>query len=132
MQISSSTPFLASNIYHFDIENKKVLDHADELGEKYTIKTLESGLKVGIIGVIVFIAPYFAILVYGIFICLRHFKQLCNFENICVLFGIALTLATGFYCGNTIDNPFANILLSFICAYSVIFIRPDISKSEIK
>lgn len=52
MQISSSTPFLASNIYHFDIENKKVLDHADELGEKYTIKTLESGLKVGIIGVI--------------------------------------------------------------------------------
>ena len=94
--------------------------------------TLYQYYSLGIIGVIVFIAPYFAILVYGIFICLRHFKQLCNFENICVLFGIALTLATGFYCGNTIDNPFANILLSFICAYSVIFIRPDRSKSEIK
>ncbi len=45
------TPFLAANIYNYDIETKKVGDYAN-LGEPYTISTLENGLKVGIIGVI--------------------------------------------------------------------------------
>lgn len=46
------TPFLASNIYHFDMANQIVSDHADELGQEYVIKKLENGLKVGIIGII--------------------------------------------------------------------------------
>lgn len=46
------TPFLASNIYHFDRENLIVKDHADELGQEYVVKNLENGLKVGIIGII--------------------------------------------------------------------------------
>ena len=45
------TPFLAANIYNYDINKKEVLDFAN-LGNKYTIKTMENGLKVGIIGVI--------------------------------------------------------------------------------
>lgn len=45
------TPFLAANIYQYDIDSKEIGDYA-QLGEKYTIKTLENGLKVGIIGVI--------------------------------------------------------------------------------
>ena len=45
------TPFLASNIYKYDINDHRVGDYAD-LGEKYVVKTLENGLKVGIIGVI--------------------------------------------------------------------------------
>ena len=45
------TPFLAANIYNYDISKKQVLDYAD-FGDKYTIRTLENGLRVGIIGVI--------------------------------------------------------------------------------
>lgn len=44
-----STPFLAANVYKYDIDTKTVGDYAD-LGEKYTISTLANGLKVGIIG----------------------------------------------------------------------------------
>ncbi len=45
------TPFLAANIYNYDIDNKIALDYAN-LGNEYTIKTMDNGLKVGIIGVI--------------------------------------------------------------------------------
>ncbi len=45
------TPFLAANIYNYDIDTKSTGDYAD-LGDKYVIRTLENGLKVGIIGVI--------------------------------------------------------------------------------
>lgn len=46
------TPFLAANIYNYDINNHQVLSHADELGQEYVVRTLENGLRVGIIGVI--------------------------------------------------------------------------------
>ncbi len=45
------TPFLAANIYKYDIMTGETKEYAN-LGEKYTIKTLENGLRVGIIGVI--------------------------------------------------------------------------------
>ena len=45
------TPFLAANIYDYDISTNTVGDYSD-LGGKYNIVTLENGLKVGIIGVI--------------------------------------------------------------------------------
>ncbi|MCH5171547.1 MAG: bifunctional metallophosphatase/5'-nucleotidase [Erysipelotrichales bacterium] len=45
------TPFLASNIYEFDIGTKTVGEYAD-LGDKYVIRDLDNGLRVGIIGVI--------------------------------------------------------------------------------
>lgn len=45
------TPFLAANIYNYDIATSTVKDYAN-LGEKYVIKTLENGTKVGIIGCI--------------------------------------------------------------------------------
>ncbi len=45
------TPFLAANIFNFDIDTKTVKDYAN-LGDKYVIRTLENGLKVGIIGII--------------------------------------------------------------------------------
>ncbi len=45
------TPFLAANIYNYDIDSKTIKDYAN-LGDKYVIRELENGLKVGIIGVI--------------------------------------------------------------------------------
>ena len=46
------TPFLAGNIYNYNINSATVYDHASDLGDKYVIRELENGLKVGIIGVI--------------------------------------------------------------------------------
>lgn len=50
---SYRTPFLAANIYDFDISTKTVgTTQQSQLGQEYTISTLENGLKVGIIGTI--------------------------------------------------------------------------------
>lgn len=46
------TSFLGANIYKYNIDTKEVGEFADELCQKYVIKELENGLKVGIIGVI--------------------------------------------------------------------------------
>lgn len=46
------TSFLGANIYKYNIDTKEVGESADELCQKYVIKELENGLKVGIIGVI--------------------------------------------------------------------------------
>ena len=48
----SAVPFLGANIYHWDAETKRWGTFADELAQKYVIKTLDNGLKIGIIGVI--------------------------------------------------------------------------------
>lgn len=45
------TPLLGANIYNYDINTGKVGEYAN-LGEKYVIKTLANGIKVGIIGLI--------------------------------------------------------------------------------
>ena len=44
-------PFLAANVYRYDINTRIVGEYAN-VGDKYTIRTLKNGLKVGIIGVI--------------------------------------------------------------------------------
>lgn len=47
---SYQTPFLGANIYHYSLEEDKVLNFASELSDKYVIRTLDNGLKVGIVG----------------------------------------------------------------------------------
>lgn len=49
---NSNVPFLGANIYHWNASAKTWGTYADELAQKYVIKTLDNGLKVGIIGVI--------------------------------------------------------------------------------
>lgn len=46
------TPYLGANIYYYDIEKGKTLQHADDLVDSYVIRDLENGLRIGIIGVI--------------------------------------------------------------------------------
>ncbi len=49
---STETPFLGANIYHWDQDKKEFGDFASELVDPYTIKDLDNGLRVGIIGII--------------------------------------------------------------------------------
>ena len=49
---NSNVPFLGANIYHWNALSKTWGTFASELAQKYVVKTLDNGLKVGIIGVI--------------------------------------------------------------------------------
>lgn len=48
----SNVPFLGANIYHWNASDKTWGTFADELAREYVVKTLDNGLKIGIIGVI--------------------------------------------------------------------------------
>ena len=49
---NSRVPFLGANIYHWNADTKKFGTFASELAQEYVVKTLDNGLKIGIIGVI--------------------------------------------------------------------------------
>lgn len=49
---NSSVPFLGANIYHWNASNRQWGTFASELAQEYTVKVLDNGVKVGIIGVI--------------------------------------------------------------------------------
>lgn len=49
---SSGVPFLGANIYNWNANTHAWGDFASDLAQKYVIKTLDNGLKIGIIGVI--------------------------------------------------------------------------------
>ena len=49
---NSTVPFLGANIYKWNANTKTWGEFADDLAEKYVIKELDNGIKVGIIGVI--------------------------------------------------------------------------------
>ena len=44
--------FLGANIYEWDAQTKTWGDFADDIAQEYIVKTLDNGLKVGVIGVI--------------------------------------------------------------------------------
>lgn len=52
LKAASQTPFLAANLYHWNAATKTWGTFASEYADKYVVKTLSNGLKVGIIGII--------------------------------------------------------------------------------
>lgn len=71
--------------------------------------------SIGIVGILVFIAPYFAILVYGIYKIFKDFKNNFTFLNISLLFSIALTFIAGIFSGNVFDEWICTLFLGFMC-----------------
>lgn len=49
---TASMPFLGANVYHYNFDTHTFGTFATEYFQKYTVKTLDNGIKVGIIGVI--------------------------------------------------------------------------------
>lgn len=49
---NSETPFLGANIYKWNAAKKTWGDFADDVAQKYVVRQLDNGLRVGIIGVI--------------------------------------------------------------------------------
>lgn len=71
--------------------------------------------SLGLIGVMLFLLPYVIISLYGIYQCLRFYKEKFNILNISIIFSILLVLIASYFSGNSLDALFVTILLSFIC-----------------
>lgn len=69
----------------------------------------------GIFGLLLFIAPYYFVLIYSIFKILKDYKNKMNLENVTYTFVVALLLAVALISGNQFDFFIVNIFLSFIC-----------------
>lgn len=71
--------------------------------------------SIGILGVLLFLMPFTAILLLGGYMCLSHYKDKFTFANISLLSAIALPQIAAFYSGNTIDALFTSLILGFVC-----------------
>ena len=69
--------------------------------------------SIGIIGILLFIMPYFVIAVYSIIKILKS-KEKFVYLNIVYLFSIALAFIAGILSGNIFDEWIATLFLAFI------------------
>lgn len=86
--------------------NDEIVLERDGLYHFYTL---------GLLGLILFVAPYCFVLIYAIVKILTNFKNKMNLENVTYTFVIALLLAIAIISGNQFDFFIVNIFLSFIC-----------------
>ncbi|MGN1322546.1 MAG: O-antigen ligase family protein [Bacilli bacterium] len=71
--------------------------------------------SIGIVGILVFIAPYFVILMYGVYSVFKDYKNKFTFLNISLLFSIVLTFVAGIFSGNVFDEWICTLFLGFMC-----------------
>lgn len=77
----------------------------------------------GIFGILIFIAPYFIILIYSIIKVLLNIKEKLNFENVTYIFILGVMLTISIIGGNILDFFLVNIFLSFICGQLLYNVR---------
>lgn len=68
----------------------------------------------GICGLVLFIGPYFIILVLGGFNVLKNFRTQFNIKNITYLLSLALILGVGYFSGHVLNELFVLIFISFV------------------
>ena len=71
--------------------------------------------SIGVIGIILFILPYFIILVYSIYNVLKNYKEKFTFMNATLIFSIMLVFVAGMFSGNVFDEWICTLYLGFIC-----------------
>jgi len=79
----------------------------------------------GVIGLIVFFAPYFlTLLICGIYVLIKY-KTKLTIQNVTLIFGIACGLFGAYYCGNVMDGLTFTIILGFLCGQLInqVFIK---------
>lgn len=100
--------------------NDEIVLERDGLYHFYTL---------GLLGLILFVAPYCFVLIYAIVKILTNFKNKMNLENVTYTFVIALLLAIAIISGNQFDFFIVNIFLSFICGQLLYNVK-NIEKNE--
>lgn len=82
----------------------------------------------GIIGVIIFIVPYFVLLLASTVNALRRFKRVVNFSNLMLLLSIGVGLGAAYYSGHVLEEFFTNLYLGFITI--TLFLNTTLNKKE--
>lgn len=77
----------------------------------------------GMIGLLLFILPYYIILIYSIFKVLIDYKNKVNLENVTYIFVVGMLLVLAIIGGNLFDFFIVNIFLSFICGQLLYNVR---------
>ena len=86
--------------------------------------------SIGIIGIILFIFPYFAILCYSLYKIFTNYKSQFNFLNISLLGSITLVFFAGIMSGNVFDEWICTLFLGLICGFLLININMNKSNNE--
>lgn len=86
--------------------------------------------SIGIIGIILFIFPYFAILCYSLYKIFTNYKIQFNFLNISLLGSITLVFFAGIMSGNVFDEWICTLFLGLICGFLLININMNKSNNE--
>lgn len=93
-------------------------------GHSYT-KTFNNGFylerdflyqyyALGVVGLVIFFAPYILIEIYAAYVVLRY-RDKFNMKNLTYMFAIALLMASSLMSGNIMDTFIDTIFLAFIC-----------------
>ena len=79
--------------------------------------------SIGIIGILLFIFPYFAILCYSLFKMFKDYKNKFTFLNVSLAGSIVLVFFAGIMSGNVFDEWICTLFLGLICGFLLININ---------
>lgn len=71
----------------------------------------------GIVGTILLLGPFMAIIFFAMFMMLKKWKHLITIENCAFVLGIGLTLFVAYYSGNVMDTLGVTIVLGCVTGY---------------
>lgn len=76
--------------------------------------------SIGIIGILLFIAPYFCILCYSLYKMFKDYKNKFTFLNVTLAGSIILVFFAGIVSGNVFDEWICTLFLGLICGFLLI------------
>jgi len=102
-------------------ENAKIYMEKDFAVHYYTI---------GIVGILLFLAPYIVILIYKFYQMVFVDRKLFNFYNITLMGALLLPLAVSVVSGHVLDELIVSLYMSFIAGYILYTITPKKEKDK--
>ena len=84
----------------------------------------------GIFGILLFLAPYFLIILYLGISILKNFKSKFNLENIMYLLGPMLSLVIAYYSGHVLERTFPLLVMSLLVALNLINYKKEPIREE--
>ena len=111
---TATSPFFGLSYSRF--ENAKIYMEKDFLVHYYTM---------GIIGIILLLGPYIAILMYKLYQMVFVDRKLLNFYNVMLLAALALPLGVSLVSGHIVDALIVSLYMGFIAGYILKNIKPE-------
>ena len=122
---------VAGNRNHQLLITRRILELNDNPNDRWIgigFSTLRNGYSyleqdfrvhtysIGIIGAVLLLGPYIAILLKASFVVLVNYKKKFNIENIIFMISIAIAIATSWMSGNVMDELVVTIFIGLIAA----------------